>query len=179
VSSRHYTGGGNRQTPLHISDTMADAARVFAEQGRIMRSGHSGYADMAFERGALHGWREIYLPWPGFNGGGHRDSAQTMIMERPDPQAFTILQTILDEEHWGRLNSQSRALHARNVHMMLGPRLNDPSHFFLCWTPGARTIGGTGVAIRIAEYFGIEVHNLAMATTQERIKKMLAQTVQG
>lgn len=57
---------------------------------------------------------------------------------------------------------------ARNVLQVLGPNLNEPSEFTICWTQdGAYTqamrgkkTGGTGLAISISCNYGVPVFNL-------------------
>jgi len=44
---------------------------------------------------------------------------------------------------------------------VLGAELNDPSAFGVCWTPGAREVGGSAQAMRIARAFGVQVYNVA------------------
>ena len=72
-----------------------------------------------------------------------------------------------------RLPPTVRLLHTRNVHAVLGDH-NMPlsSDLVICWTrdgagtdgiPTTRDTGGTGMAIRIAETYGIPVINLARA----------------
>ena len=63
---------------------------------------------------------------------------------------------------------------ARNAMQVLGPNLDDPSAFIVCWTPdasdGSKTspkTGGTGQALRIAHEYKIPVYNLA----DDRYKK--------
>ena len=37
---------------------------------------------------------------------------------------------------------------------------NPPSNFVVCYTPDGKASGGTGQAIRIAEYYNIPIYNL-------------------
>ena len=55
----------------------------------------------------------------------------------------------------------------------LGPILDDPVEFIICWTPGGKVTGGTGQAIRIAKDLDIRVFNLALRSDTEAIKSML------
>ena len=43
---------------------------------------------------------------------------------------------------------------------MLGPKLDAPSDFVLCWTEDGEASGGTGQAMRIAAAHGVPVYNL-------------------
>lgn len=172
-----WTGVGSRKAPRHICEMMEAAARVFAVRGWTLRSGRAPGPDTACEWGvrrapaAPRPAAELYLPWPGF--GDTPVAENHWVMERPIPEAYSMAQKVITDAHWSKLSSGGRALHARNAHQVLGPNLQDPSTFMLCWTPGGREIGGTATAIKLADYFGVEVHNLAMATTFNRIKGML------
>lgn len=74
-----------------------------------------------------------------------------------------------------------RALMARNCQQVLGPNLDDPSKFVLCWTPDgcehastrSRTTGGTGLAISVASEFGIPVFNMANEKSARRVNNWL------
>ena len=68
--SRVYAGIGSRQTPQAVLDTMERIGRSMARHGWTLRSGAADGTDAAFEAGAERerGPREIWLPWPGFNG---------------------------------------------------------------------------------------------------------------
>jgi hypothetical protein len=69
---------------------------------------------------------------------------------------------------WDRLGRGARALHARNVHQVLGSTCDNPARFVLCWTEGGETTaeeagtkrGGTLSAIRCADAHGVLVWNL-------------------
>lgn len=163
---RYYAGVGSRKTPKEILDLMWRAAVMLRDQGWTARSGHSGDADMAFENGARAA-AEIYQPWPGFKG---RVVWAKFVKDRPDPEAFAIARDL--HPNWSSCSTEARALHARNVHILCGPDAGKPdlARFMICWTPGARTMGGTGMSIRIAEYFGVEVYNLALAHHRARIE---------
>jgi hypothetical protein len=44
--------------------------------------------------------------------------------------------------------------------IILGKNLDEPVKFVVCWTPGGKVVGGTGVAIQIAHKNNIPVINL-------------------
>jgi len=177
VSRSHpYTGIGSRKTPKHILDVMVDIARELEQRLYCLRSGGAEGADMAFESGVRSEyWKEIYLPWPGFNG--HDSTLHT-----PEPLAFDIAARF--HPAWGALSPAMRKLMARNVHQVLGVKLsiNSPSKFVVCWTPdGAETMqrtsratGGTGQAIRIASANTIPVFNLANDDAEGRLWQHVA-----
>lgn len=149
-----YAGIGSRKTPPNILRVMENLAYLLAPYS-ILRSGGASGADTAFEFGAqtAYGKREIYLPWQGYKG--RRDSA---ILE-PSPEAFQIAAEY--HPNWAVCNEVARALHARNSHIVLGKRLDDPVEVVICWTPQAKGGGGTGQTLRIARDREIEVWDLA------------------
>lgn len=146
---------------------MRELAKRLAAQGWTLRSGHARGADEVFELGA-GGAAEIYLPWPGF-----RKEMRVMgaCLERPDPEAYTIVRDF--HPNWDACDRTARAFHARNAHQILGRQLLDPARFMVCWTPGGNPIGGTGGAIRLAEHYGVEIFNLAMASHRGRVERMI------
>lgn len=162
-----YTGVGSRKTPREVLALMRALAGELARQGWTLRSGHAPGADQAFEIGA-HGQAEIFLPWPGYED---KVLIQGARLERPDPEAYTIAREF--HPNWAACSSGAKALHARNVHQILGRWLNDPSRFMICWTPGGNTTGGTGTAIRLAEHWGVETYNLALASHRGRVERMV------
>lgn len=170
-----YAGVGSRKTPSLVLDRMTAIAEKLAREGWTMRSGGADGADQAFYEGVdvVEGKVELYLPWAGYNS--HDPAA--VRLDTPTQQAFGIAQSY--HPNWVRLSVGAQKLHARNVHIVLGP---DPSEnvaanpsrwsaarFVVCWTPDGATkadatgtiTGGTGQAIRIADSFKVEVYNLA------------------
>lgn len=158
---RKYTGIGSRRTPPAIIELMSTFASDAASEGVILRSGAADGADAAFERGCLNskGQCEIYLPWKKFNG---HDSE---LYDVPK-QAYEIASKY--HPLWYRLGGAVKSLLARDVQQVLGQNLDDPSSFVVCWTPdGCETMnqysektGGTGMAICVADDYGIPVLNL-------------------
>ena len=145
--SRYYAGIGARGTPQHIQYRMTR----FAERasGLVLRSGAAAGADTAFELGA--GGREIWLPWLRFNG----HSSPLIVTDG----AIEIAEKF--HPAWNRLANGVKKLHGRNVNILLGADLETPVEFVVCWTDGGAAIGGTGMGIRCANYYGIPVYNLA------------------
>ena len=154
-----YAGIGSRDTPLGIQIQMTEIARQLRGHGFVLRSGAAKGADQAFERGALD-QKEIFIPWNGFEG----------RQQKPELDLFPELAAdIAAQFHptWDRLSPGAKKLMARTSYQVLGPQLNDPSKFVICWTPGGRVTGGTGQALRIAAYYLIPVYNLASMSLQE------------
>ena len=89
-----------------------------------------------------------------------RRAGGTITIYRPIDSTAT-LETVASAYHpaWDRCDRYARALHARNVAIVLGadPDQPDPVDAVTCWTPGGRVVGGTATAMRIAEAYGIPV----------------------
>lgn len=157
-----YAGIGSRETPPDILTMMTRLARKLGGLGWVLRSGGAPGADEAFESGAVDALeREIYLPWPGFNNPG---GTTRVAYVTPAPAAFELAARF--HPGWAGLGRGARALLARNGHQVLGKDLKSPSAFILCWTPDgafwgtSMRTGGTGQAIRIANFKKIPVFNL-------------------
>ena len=154
---RYYAGVGSRQTPEGVTELMTRIATRLESFGYTLRSGGTHGADEAFAQGCTS--KEVYVPWDGYNG---------LPLLYPIPEAAYV---IAKQWHpaWNHLSGAVKKLMARNVQQILGPKLDDPSDFVICWTPdscishakrGPRT-GGTGQAISIACAHQIPVYNLA------------------
>jgi hypothetical protein len=136
---------------------MTRIAGRLESHGYKLWSGGADGADRAFANGCV--LKDIFVPWKGFSG-------LPMTHEIPE-KAYVIAK----EHHpaWTHLRHPVRALMARNVMQVLGPTLETPADFMVCWTPDGcidhfkRTpkTGGTGQAISIASKYHIPVYNLA------------------
>lgn len=154
-----YAGVGSRETPLSVLDEMIALAAYLARQGWLLRSGGADGADTAFEHGCglcvgPEAVKEIFLPWRGFNG-------NESLLYTPSPAAAEIAATI--HPAWDFVGAAARALHARNVHQVLGLNLDDPVDCVICWTKvtrGGKVKGGTATAINLARSRGIPVFNM-------------------
>ena len=161
---KFYTGIGSRETPDDVLELMELLGEKLAREGWTLRSGGATGADSAFEKGAMRGmdaellepWPEIFLPWPNFNG--RPDGPD---WPAPSPEAYEIAARF--HPAWDRMSRGGQSLHARNVHQVLGWRVDKPvlSKFVVCWTPRARGGGGTGQAIRVAKHYRVPVIDLA------------------
>lgn len=163
--SIYYTGIGSRNTPGVVLDVFRNIAEMlYTEYGFILRSGGAEGADTAFEQGVdrVHGEKEIYLPWNGFNG------SQSNLIVR-DQMAFTIAKKY--HPYWSNLKDGAKKLQARNSHQVLGKDLCTPSLFIVCWTENGKGGGGTGQAIRIANAYGIRIFDAGLYSDFEQFKK--------
>jgi hypothetical protein len=155
-----YTGIGARDTPMAGIKAMHDFGQALAQHGFILRSGAAGGADTAFESGCdIHqGKKEIYLPWPKFNN--HPSS----LYEISD-KAMEIASEF--HPNWNACSDGAKKMMARNVYQVTGLDLSTKSDFVICWTKDGKASGGTGQAIRMAEFLGIPVYNLKNQTKDE------------
>lgn len=151
--SFHYAGIGSRNTPKHILEDMTRVAGHLEFCGFTLRSGGAYGADLAFEAGVQDpAHKEIFLPWPGFNG----------IKDSPYMGATPEARRMAADYHpnWDACSPAAKKFHARNSHQILGWNLNDPVDFVLCWTKFGEMRGGTSQALRIAQDFGVPIFNL-------------------
>ncbi|WP_215870594.1 DUF4326 domain-containing protein [Acidithiobacillus caldus] len=179
--SFRYAGIGSRDTPPHILELMKRIAQRLSGKepwGYTLLSGGASGADSAFESGATT--KEIYLPWPGFNGRKPIDRPGT-VQSLPLSDAWRV--AALLHPGWKSLRDPARALMARNSHQILGADLRSPVDFAVCWTPDGceseaqrtRATGGTGQAIALADRWGVPVFNLQRGTHDvlDRIKRFI------
>lgn len=159
-----YAGVGSRETPRDVLRLMSLVGIALRDLEWMCRTGGADGADEAFRSAAtcLHQRSKLYLPWPLFNG--HALGCDDCGLDRPTSRAYEI--AALHHPGWARLTRGPRALHARNVHQVLGDDCASPAAFVLCWTPDGATekttakTGGTGQAIRVAKAYDVPVYNL-------------------
>lgn len=155
-----YAGIGSRKTPCGVLGQMQHIAKELALQGWLLRSGNCLGADQAFQMGAnsvspslVH----VFIPWLGYES---QSIAVGNVVATPCSGAYRIAAKY--HPAWQKCSRAAQALHARNVHIVLGENLDSPVRFLVCWTPKGLLSGGTAMGIRIAQAFGIPVVNLAI-----------------
>lgn len=153
---KFYAGIGSRETPLSIEPTIQEVAFFLQKMGYILRSGAAPGADRMFEKSTT-GEKEIYLPWPLFNG-----SDSPLYIENIDRKKVQEAEDISKKYHpaWCKLTRAAQKLMIRNVFQVLGKDLETPSEFVVCWTSNGGIKGGTGQAMRIATDMKIPIFNL-------------------
>lgn len=169
-----YAGIGSRATPADVIELMKSIAAKLAEANWALRTGGAEGADRAFLDGAIsvRGCTEVYLPWPGYEG------HQEFRRGRPSDRAYCIAASL--HPAWFSCSSAAQALHARNSHQVLGDLLDDPVSFIVCYTPDgsltgdSRRAGGTGQALRVANFARVPVFNLQRSDHRDRIEAWLA-----
>lgn len=170
-----YAGIGARKTPPEIQNQMRDIAAVLSARKWHLRTGGADGADNAFWLGSAKA-HTLYLPWNGFNG--HRQSLYGFKKMHMDNCGITVLQQIeaLLMELYPNFHTRSEAvkrLHIRNGLIMLGHNLSPKSKMVICWTPNGEKIGGTGIAISLANYYRIPVFNLAEERATEKLSNFV------
>src|SRR5262245_5599383 len=119
-----YAGIGSRAAPPEMLQLAQLTAEQLDEGDWTLRSGQAEGMDQAFELGAgAHA--EVYLPWPSFE---RSEPLQAdVIFDRPTAEA----QQLAAQFHpaWSKLSEGVRALHARNMHQVLGRELDRPVKF--------------------------------------------------
>ena len=147
---KSYAGIGSRETPVDVQQQMAAIASRLSRQNYILYSGGAGGADTAFERGSAQ--KIIFLPWDNFNG----RKVDGVVYVRP-PVNFDLVKQY--HPNFLALSYGAKALMSRNSYQVLGPDLQSPVEFVLCWTKDGKMIGGTSQALRIAKSKNIPVFN--------------------
>lgn len=164
TSSPCYAGIGSRQTPDTARPIISSIAAHLDSQGYILRSGGADGADTFFEQAASR--CHIFLPWTGFN---KRDVH--VDFQSPSQEAVELAAEVITGYRDRPL--PVRMLLARNMHQVLGPDLESPVEFVVCWTPGGKVQGGTAHAIRLAVMHSIDVYNLATPSRRDLLLKRI------
>ena len=122
--------------------------------GILLRSGGSEGADMIAET-TFKGAKEIILPWTDFNG-THPDA----LIYRKDSEAEEIVNRLHPAPE--KLKIGARKCIERDVWEIIGPpNSRRDADAVICWTPEAKMVGGTAMAMRVAKEKGIPVYNVA------------------
>ena len=158
-----YAGIGSRSTPTEVLLFFEKVGEFLAKQNFILRTGGAKGADTAFENGCdrASGIKEIYLPWKGFEG-----SFSNLIVKKEE--AFEIASKF--HPAWNRLSQGAKKLQARNSHQILGEDLMTPSGFVVCYTKNGKRSGGTGQALRLAEYYNIPIFDAGLYKNMKEIR---------
>lgn len=148
--SKTYAGIGSRETPVEVQQKMTEIASRLSRIDYVLYSGGAEGADSAFEKGAEQ--KVIFLPWDNFNG----RKVNEVDYVQPPGNLDLVKQF---HPNYLALGRRARALMSRNSYQVLGPDLQSPVEFVLCWTKDGKASGGTGQALRIAKAYNIPVFN--------------------
>ena len=161
IANAIYAGIGSREAPEHVKQLMMKVAQSLAGQGWTLRSGAAPGADKAFEIGCdqAQGTKEIYIPWRGFDG---RLNGPEIIMSNSVLPNLQEAYNLAARFHpmWHRCSKGAKKLHTRNMYQILGRDLESPVRVVICWTKNGAGKGGTGQALRLAQFLDIEIHDL-------------------
>jgi hypothetical protein len=169
MSQKFYAGIGSRETPDAVIQLMRRVGAALRVQGWTLRSGNALGADSAFQYGA-YDVAQIFLPWASYNNDPSIIADDAEVYDTQLPRAFKLAEAA--HPAWDRCRQGARKLHARNAHIVLGPSLDEPVDFVLCWTKDGGATGGTGLGIRLAESRGIPVFNLHDESVRLRLETM-------
>lgn len=152
----YYAGIGSRSVYDNELYTLCkNIGMCLAADGWILRSGGASGADTAFEQGCdlSHGEKEIYLPWKGFN-------KNNSILYNISPEAYEYAKTF--HPAYSRLTPGAAKLIARDTYQVLGGDLKSPSDIvvYCAETTRSGVKGGTGQAVRIAQFHKIPTLNI-------------------
>lgn len=148
-SKKHYAGIGSRETPPEIGLLFKRLAYSLQKAGFILRSGGADGADTFFESGVTdEDDKEIFIPSKGFNNNPSNLYTQS-------PESFEMAAKF--HPNWSNLSDYVKKIHARNCYQIMGRDLNTPVKFVLCWTENGSGRGGTGQALRVANYYNIPI----------------------
>lgn len=150
---------GLGKPPQPILERFIRLGKYLQNKGFVLRS---GAADGAFEQEVSY--KHIFLPWPSYNN-------HTSNFYNIDERCYQIASEI--HPYWSGLKDSVRKLHARNVFQCLGPNLDTPSQFLVCWTENGETKGGTATAIRLAEKFNIPIFNFGRAGDDKKLWQLI------
>lgn len=172
---RYYAGVGSRRAGPEILSFFEFCGGRLKELGYTLRSGAAIGCDSAFELKAGTE-AQIFVAKKSLLATHPHYYYQDIT---PDHPAYKLASQI--HPAWGACSEYARQLHARNCFQVLGPNLDDPSRFLLCWTPcGSQTAqecnintGGTATAIRLAHKRGIPIFNFARPDCKARFKTFI------
>ena len=169
MATLSYAGIGARATPRSTCRDMTIMAEWLERKGWHLMTGGADGADTSFAHGACS-QRTIFLPWRGYN---NHDGGHCHILSSAALSASMEIAAPLHPD-WNRCSPTVRKLHARNAAILLGPSLNRPVDAVVCWSPGGRITGGTGMALRIANAYRIPVFNLAVLSPRTVCERLAA-----
>lgn len=174
-----FTGVGHRKGVPDDIRKKAEMLTTWLCQRHVrLRTGDADGMDRIFREAAPKDMCDFFAPLGRFNP--HRDAiiiGPSELYNCPYREAVDITANTHPTFHY--LGDFERELHIRNVFEVLGPNLDHPADFLICWTKdGAETkttrlTGGTGQAIRIANKYGIPVFNLQRPDFESRFSTFI------
>jgi hypothetical protein len=173
----YYAGIGSRETPPNVCKEMFRLAQDLADRRWVLRSGGADGADSAFEEGCdeNRGYKEIFLPWYGFNGRFEVETTPGRLVTVP-PLTNSLRRIANSVQHLDRMSQGVQKLKCRNVCQILGniPGKSPPTNVVICYQDPKKKTGGTLFAMNLTLKCHpiIPVFNMAVLKT-DAIRKML------
>lgn len=168
---------GSRKVTRQGLSIGLQAKEILLKNQCIFRSGNALGFDQIVSMYVPVSHREIYLPYQRFGPAGS-ELVDGIVLDTKG-HTYAKAQQFVYQCHpcHEKLKQHHLCYLIRDVYQVLGKDLQHPSSVVVCWTPdGAETAaectrqtGGTGMAIRIANAFGIPVVNLKR---QKEISKL-------
>jgi len=154
ATKKYYAGIGSRETPQDILELMTRVSKGLDRKRYVLRSGGAQGADKAFEAGVM--------------------STRTEIMLASDTlPVWTDVFTDFFHPNPSALKDYPRKLMNRNAMQILGRCGSRPVDFVVCWTKDGKASGGSGHALRIANYYNIVVFNLRNKDALHELKEFV------
>ena len=171
--TKYYTGVGGRSTPSEIMSLMTSVASKLEQLDYSLRSGAADGADTAFESGVSNPMnKQIFIAWNGFSNRYDSEEGVFNVKGQAVVQAEEIASSI--HPAWEKLSRGAKGLHTRNIFQCLGPTLNVPSKFLICYAEVDKhgtPVGGTRTAWECAKQNNIPRFNLFFEEDRERLTK--------
>lgn len=163
-----YAGIGSRDTPPHILKEMMYLAELLANKGYTLRSGGAIGADQAFENG-YYRWFDNER-----NKVGSGNAECDIYLSTKDKKVIDFaLKYHPNPVALSKKGDYVVGLMGRNAQIILGDKLDLPVDFVVCYTKDGKQSGGTGHAMKIAEYYNIPVYNLYFDEDVDELIKFL------
>lgn len=149
--SNIFTGIGSRLIDSKHINLLYKIACLLEQDGWKCRTGDASGSDSVFRDAYISNPKNIYV----FSARAVQLDLYTtanrareiMYKYHPNPKAVSY-------------SKFSEYLLTRDVYQVLGPSLREPSKIVICYTSNGELKGGTAMAIRIANAYGIPVLNI-------------------
>lgn len=164
---------GSRQTPPLVQIRMLQrvldyASEMLPDDRLFVRSGNAVGADQVAN--LLHGQLQgriqtlLYLPYLDFNTELRKNipARHVRCVEDMDERLLGFHRAMVKAHHpyFRGLSTFALKAHMRNSMIVFGEKHDRPVLRVFCWTRGGEAVGGTGMAIRMANAAKIPVENL-------------------
>lgn len=151
-----YAGFGSRPNKSIPPQVIALAEKIglhLARKGWTNRNGDCPGMDWAFKRGHLLGMTNEFA------------EMETYLADHATPESIAIAARLHD--NWEAAIKKSGAVNllGRNPFLILGKDLKTPANMAICWTPEAKIVGGSAIAMRLAIECNVPLFNLANPMT--------------